>query len=56
MWGLLYPLIVGGAKIIKGVQDTIENEEFKQKYRHDDAGTYYDNKMRFLSFFYIKIV
>ena len=30
----------------KGIQDTIENEEFKQKYRHDDAGTYYDNKMR----------
>lgn len=46
MWGLLYPLIVGGAKVIKGIQDTIENEEFKQKYRHDDAGTYYDNKMR----------
>ena len=46
MWGLLYPLIIGGAKLIKGVQDTIENEEFKQKYRHDDAGTYYDNKMR----------
>lgn len=45
MWGLLYPLIVGGAKAIKGIQDTIENEEFKQKYRHDDAGTYYDNKM-----------
>lgn len=46
MFGLLYSLFVGGARVVKGIQDTIENEEFKQKYRHDDADTYYDNKMR----------
>lgn len=45
MWGLFYAMLIGGARAVKGVQDMIENEEFKQKYRHDDAGTYYDNKM-----------
>ena len=46
MFGLLYSLFVGGAHVVKGIQDSIENEEYKQKYRDDDAGIYYDNKMR----------
>lgn len=46
MFGLLYTLFVGGARAVKGIQDTIENEEFKQKYRDDESGIYYDNKMR----------
>lgn len=46
MFGLLYSLLVGGAHVVKGIQDTIENEEYKQKYRDDAAGIYYDNKMR----------
>ena len=41
MFGLFHALFVGGAHVVKGIQNTIENEEFKQKYRHDDAGTYY---------------
>lgn len=46
MWGLLYSLFVGGAHVIKKTQDVIENKEFKEKYRDDEAGTYFDNKMR----------
>lgn len=46
MFGLLYSLFVGGAHVVKGIQDTIENEEYKQKYCDDNAGTYHDNKMR----------
>lgn len=46
MFGLLYTLFVGGAHVVKGIKDTIENEEFKQKYRDDESGIYYDNKMR----------
>lgn len=46
MFGLLYSLFVGSAYIVKGIQDTIENVEYKQKYRDNSAGIYYDNKMR----------
>lgn len=46
MWGLLYTLLTGGAYVVQGVQDEIENKEYKQKYRDDKAGIYYDNKMR----------
>lgn len=46
MFGLLYSLFVGGAHVIKEIQDTIENEEYKQKYHDNSIGTYYDNKMR----------
>ena len=33
MFGFLYALFMGGAYTVKGVRDSIENEEYKRKYR-----------------------
>ena len=46
MFGFLYTLFMGGACAIKGIRDSIENEEYKQKYYDDETGIYYDRDMR----------
>lgn len=45
MFGILYSLLVGGAYVAKGIRDTIENEQYRQQYRDDEDGTYYDRNM-----------
>ena len=56
MFGLLYSLFVGSLHGVKCIQDSVENNERKNKYYDSDTDIYFDNKMTMRDIYSNRIV